>query len=202
MNKAIMIADKPIWCSRIMNGDKLLEIRKNKALYKATMKLIEEQGYATFFMYCSKGNKKNYHLIEVVDTDTGWEGYEYDYYIGSKGYLDWCLEGKVVAKFTVRKVEELRIKQGIGWATDTIKGTQEIEKLSCVNRFDLYQYCKGFAYAYHIEDLVIFDIPKELSEFKRKYYPQYAGMSKNTIHYELEPITKAPQNFCYVESEE
>lgn len=216
MNKAILIPIKPMWCGKIMNGDKTNEVRKNKALYKATMKLIEEQGYATFFMYCSKGNKKDWHLIEVVDTDTGKQEYEYDYYIGSKGYLDYCLEGKVVAKFTVRKVEEIKLlnlaqRQYLGKG-----GFPQLYKDSCLTFEELDKYL-GFknGYAYHIEDLVIFDKPKDLSEFKHyqderikvmgNHYPM-SFFGSVAYHYEkksvLKPLTKAPQNFCYVESEE
>jgi len=217
--KVIMIAIKPSWCAKIMNGDKGIEIRKNKALYKATMKLIEEQGYATFLMYCSKSDKKNYHLIEVVDTDTGWEGYEYDYYIGSEGYLEHCLEGKVVAKFTVRKVEEIIHYNGLSYFTkyENKNGIfksncSELTKKSCLSIKEFNYYIGNHkGYAYHIEDLVIFDRPKELKEFwhyKKEtncgfcIIRSYSDEKHRKSRKLLVPLTKAPQNYCYVESEE
>ena len=33
--KAIMISIKPKWCAKIMNGEKTIEVRKNKALANA-----------------------------------------------------------------------------------------------------------------------------------------------------------------------
>ena len=213
--KMIMIADKPIWCAHIMNGDKTIEVRKNKALYKATKKLIEEQGYATFFMYCTKG-KPNL-----------WLPYEYDCFEldeASQPYLsdkpivdiDTKMNGKVVAKFTVRKVEEIDViyshnagnvyclnKEGNKY------GMQEfILKESCLTYQELYYYLKdNKGYAYHIEDLVIFDEPKELWEFN-----SFNGIVPcNKCHFQgisncegnhCNSLYKAPQNFCYVESEE
>ena len=44
--KAIMISIKPKWCAKIMNGEKTIEVRKNKALANAIQKLIDENGYA------------------------------------------------------------------------------------------------------------------------------------------------------------
>ena len=205
MSKAIMIADKPIWCAKIMNGDKSIEVRSSKALYKATKKLIEEQGYATFLMYCTKDNKyclvrnnikRTYHLDTCY-----WDGYESN------------LNGKVVAKFTVRKVEEIEFTgHGVGNGYHPKETSQyEMSQRSCLFSFDeIHKYLKGKnGYAYHIEDLVIFDKPKELSEFKH-ICPNimcdkcnYADLSiDKCLPICSNQLKKAPQNFCYVESEE
>ena len=66
MNKAILICIKPKWCAKILNGEKTIEVRKNKALANAIQKLIDEYGYAEFYVYCTKG-KPNL-----------WLPYEYD----------------------------------------------------------------------------------------------------------------------------
>ena len=49
-----MISIKPKWCAKIMNGEKTIEVRKNKALATAIQKLIDENGYAEIYVYCSK----------------------------------------------------------------------------------------------------------------------------------------------------
>ena len=207
MSKAIMIADKPIWCAKIMNEDKTIEVRRNKALYKATKKLIEEQGYATFFMYCSQNGGN------LVYGDDFNGGSFYSHYAITRGYskkdadrIFGLLNGKVVAKFTVRKVEKIYVGFGVKYQDGKIGITYDkfdysLLKKACLTEDDLINYLKPRIYdtydyydtdffAYHIEDLVIFDKPKELSEFKRD----------KGVYYEN--ITKAPQNFCYVESEE
>lgn len=51
-------------------------------------------------------------------------------------------------------------------------------------------------YGWHISDLVIYDKPRELSEFKCAEY-QYGR-----IHLPARPISRVPQSWMYVESEE
>ena len=168
MSKAILISIKPQYVAKILNGEKSIEVRKNKALYKATMKLIEEQGYATFFMYCSKDKSVKTLLYRPT------KSLECSHYIN----------GKVVAKFTVRKVEHYRCMVQIApklvrviLKTTHLYSEQEKELLnnilenSCLSEEEFGKYLEkettafsGF-YAYHIEDLVIFDKPKELSDF-------------------------------------
>ena len=202
MNKAILIPIKPIWCEKIMNRDKLIEVRKNKALYTATKKLIEEQGYATFFMYCTKDKNNTlisyeHHLGDeiVVRYDTTNDKHFIEF-----GALS-TLNGKVVAMFAVRKVDEIKrlnmaYRQYLGEG-----GFSQLCKDSCLTFEELDKYL-GFknGYAYHIEDLVIFDKPKELNDFI-KWYDILGNNTPTDIlpHFRL---TKAPQNFCYVESEE
>ena len=100
-----------------------------------------------------------------------------------------ALNGKIVAECDF-EVEKLFIKYGEGWQTDTIKGTENIEKLSCINREQLYQYCKGNGYAIHIKNLNVFDKPRKLSDYK--------GNSKGNF---FKIIEKAPQNMQMVLNE-
>lgn len=191
MSKAILISIKPKWVAKILNGEKTIEIRKT--MPKCDLPI-------DVYIYCTKGGKKDWHLIEVVDTDTGWEGYEYDYYIGSKGYLKHCLEGKVVAKFTLNKVEEIKFDD------------KDIQRQACLSEDELFDYLfvnipynedmrKG--YAWFIDNLVIFDKPKELSEFykiscKGCPFENTVDCCKPYTHIYCK-ITKAPQSWCYVE---
>ena len=54
MKKSILIPMNPRFCARIMNGDKTIDIRKSKVLYKAIQKLINENEYANIYVYCTK----------------------------------------------------------------------------------------------------------------------------------------------------
>lgn len=205
--KAIMISIKPKWCAEIMNGNKTIEVRKNKALATAIQKLIDENGYADIYVYCSKINRKHYHLLEVVDTDIEPDKteYEIDYFIGgSKDYLDLCYESKVAFKFRCYKVEEHKDflcmfpYSNLRYNKSTCLTEEEIENYGFVNE-------KGYVplYAIHISDLEIFDMPKELSEFKKNnatgncWKCKLFGSGCSTCQ-----LTKAPQNFCYVEVEQ
>ena len=198
--KAILLSVRPEWYVKILNGEKTIEVRK----------LFPKDYVGWIYMYCSKGNKKDWHLIEVVDPDTNWEGYEYDYYIGSKGYLDWCLEGKIVARFWCDKAETINYvfeRYCFGeWSEEYL------QEKSCLTAEQLHNYLKAktndrnVGVAIHISKLEIFDRPKELSEFRVKdkyiewhYNPDGIG---EEVHFEgTKPLTKAPQNYCYVEGE-
>lgn len=182
--KAILLSIKPKWVAKILNGEKSIEVRKNKALYKATMKLIEEQGYATFFMYCTKDNKTKHYCFNKNNELNR-------------------MNGKVVAKFTVRKVDKYPFVSG---EYDKLIGSclskQEIIDYQTV-KFDKelnYRIVKTI-YAYHIEDLEIFDEPKKLSEFTTPIKIITTGKHHHFIYGHAKPIIRAPQNFCYVQSE-
>lgn len=82
---------------------------------------------------------------------------------------------------------------------------------SCVPMYDLLVYLgkQDYGYGWHISDLVIYDKPRELSEFKRDcdgncQSCQYAIWQTNGWVYEpyivdCKPITRPPQSWCYVE---
>ena len=90
------------------------------------------------------------------------------------GFISNRYIGKVVAKFTLDKVEEIKAKY-IGFAyyyTPNLE-TLGIMMSSCLEKKELFEYLKyDKGYAWHISNLVIFDKPKELSEFGVKCSPQ------------------------------
>lgn len=118
--------------------------------------------------------------------------------LDEKPFDEDILNGKIVAECDF-EVEKLQIVYGKGWETKTIKGTENIEKLTCLNRDKLYQYCKGNGYAIHIKNLHIFDEPKELSEYfsKPKKMNTLDGYS-----WVCESIDRAPQNMMYAYDDE
>lgn len=112
--------------------------------------------------------------------------------------------GKVVAEFTLNNVE--------CFTTDyrkNVEQTERISKDSCVGMSNLieYEYGKPCLYAWHIDDLKIYDKPKELSEFGQKC------TNANVIHCRdckyvkwdscckimAKPLKRPPQSWCYVE---
>ena len=201
--KAILISDHAKWCALMMNGIKKIEVRKGTALYKATQKLIDEYGYAEFYVYCTKG-KPNL-----------WMPYEYDCfeldeasqpYLSDKPivYIDIKMNGKVLFKFRCYKVERIMFMNGV-FIDET-----RLLKQSCLNKDELFWYLapqnsivRESGYALHIDDLEIFDRPKELSEFYPYCKDEKCEYRKNhcSICHRV-PLTKAPQSWCYVEVEE
>lgn len=214
--KAIMISIKPKWCAKIMNGEKTIEVRKNKALANAIQKLVDENGYADIYVYCSKDNK----------TKLSSNSLQY-YVVDNKNYKDYLgnWNGKVLFKFRCYKVEKIEV----GTKENTEQkdystfyssiDEMKLFKASCLDAYEILKYvgyCDDFfraykykVYAIHISDLEIFDKPKELNEFHGKGYEErlkreleysgdIAGIVSDTVSYWYR-IKKAPQNYCYVE---
>ena len=190
--KAIMISDKPRWCALMMNGIKKTEVRKGTALYKATKKLIDEYGYAEFYVYCTKGKQgifKERHNGYTLLNQNKWIQSE--------------MNGKVLFKFRCYKVEEIKQLIGVFWVwgghpyyTDNVSEENLLNR-SCLSATELENYLKGkIGYAIHISDLEIFDRPKELSEFSIKVFPH----RKDNLMTRY--LTRAPQSWCYVEVEQ
>lgn len=170
--KSILISIKPEWVAKILNGDKTIEIRK-------TMPKCELPCKA--YIYCTKdknnllyGNSyvngswefwKDKTLIKDKTLVKGWDAKTGDVF-------DCCLaNGKVVAEFTLNKIEELEnvvlptIPTCV-YLTKTKRFASAIEKNSCLSQNEIYNYLGGKnGYAWYIDNLKIYDKPKELSEF-------------------------------------
>lgn len=181
---AILLPIKPEHVVNILNGKKTIEIRK----------YIPKCVPCEVLIYCCKAPQT---LLEVIDIDEEIYG-DYRNDTGKKifvkNYKYWfinikCVDGKirnvvldlcgkVVAKFTLNTFDDLskyadRFKDNFFYET--------LEK-ACVNTEYLQRYThnKPTLYAWHIDNLVIFDKPKELSEYG---------------------VKRAPQKYCYLKGE-
>lgn len=193
--RKILISIKPKWCAKIMNGEKTIEVRKNKALAKAIQKLINENGYAEIYVYCSK--LQNGKLNTLSKMKNG----EYKIISNANDVLKQIdeiekakLTGKVVFKFRCYKVEEIESRKYSVYCFPYTETLDDYELLteSCltVKELDDYLGYDRTGYAIHISDLEIFDKPKELREFSNcDPYPY------------TRRLTRAPQSWQYVEEE-
>lgn len=193
--KSIMISIKPKWCAKIMNGEKTIEVRKNKALANAIRKLIDEYGFADIYVYCTKDKDI---LYENVLTN--------NFYLNLHNPAVGVEKrnGKVLFKFRCYNVEEIDDCVDV-LSTKSLDCLKLLQK-SCLKYEELHAYLPSReddnprGCAIHISDLEIFDRPKELSEFKQPR-DSYGKVNWNTNEYYFMDLTKAPQNFCYVEVE-
>ena len=200
--KAMMISIKPKWCAKIMNGEKTIEVRKNKALANAIQKLINENGYADIYVYCTKDKS----LIYTDGTDGKGDYVDYKYYDSYKGDENDIGSGKVIFKFRCHEVKEISWQIGLH-ELDQQSFYDFLDKCG-LRYFELKDYLNmENCYAIHIGDLEIFDKPKELSEFRYATCPktncEYCKYNKTVegdLYCTRKTLTKAPQNFCYVES--
>ena len=84
------------------------------------------------------------------------------------------------------------------------EGRYIVEKQACLTREEIVNYLKGTGYGWHISDLLIYDQPRELSEFQRATDPCVFCMER--IARECTDrkkwggdIKRPPQSWCYVE---
>lgn len=184
--KAIMISIKPEWVAKILNGEKTIEIRKT--MPKCDLPI-------DVYIYCTL-NKENLVREELTNK------FALTHIWNRKELIkrNWLLNGKVVAKFTLNKVE--KFTNDDLWAK--CFKTDELIAKSCVRFSQITAYsCASSIYAWHIDNLEIFDEPKELSEFSHWVKYQWETIVNGCeIKSVLAPLTKAPQNYCYIETED
>lgn len=180
--KAVLISIQPKWCELIANGKKTVEVRKTKPKLETPFKC---------YIYCTKNKDKRidswlnlYCDSREVTTDVKLEEPCYQ------------LNGKVIGEFVCDLIEN----------SDRL--TPLISQFihdSCLSLNDLGNYAgknNAELFFWHISDLVIYDKPKELSEF---FYvckhPKGTDCSFCIDHRENEckSIKRPPQSWCYVE---
>lgn len=176
--KQILISIKPKWVAKILNGEKTLEIRKTAPkelpcevyIYCTKNKLHYRVGALMFneddcFKRSVDGTYKYGDSVELM-------GYSPDYPYDKNNFLN----GKVVAKFTLNKVDKFFYFDD-----------DEICVPACLDRGSVLDYLGDKdGYAWHISDLEIFDEPKKLSDFCTYRKPSYV-------------LERAPQSWCYAE---
>lgn len=180
--KSILLSVRPEWVAKILNGKKTLEIRKTAPKCDLPIEV---------YIYCTK-------TIKPL-SDYGWGEFTFD---------DLPKLGKVVAKFTLKKIERIYIRdsdKGIFDEPDYEIETnglspQELCKGSCLTQEEIYDYMvNGSGYAWHISDLQIFDEPKELSDFMVLDETIY-NYPTGTIERTYKPIKRPFQSWGYVEA--
>lgn len=182
--KAVLMSVQPKGCELIASGKKTIEVRKTKPKLETPFKV---------YIYCTYGGG----LIEANDEILP------NHLIEQKvsKYKTWgnCCNGKVIGEFVCDYITGLK-------ANNIIQAYYNNTKETCLTDDEIKQYANnGKVYYWHISDLVIYDEPKELSEFKkinRKCW--YADLAlakrdcpecKNAEYF----ISRPPQSWCYVE---
>ena len=189
--KAVLISIKPKRCELIASGKKTVEARKTKPKLETPFKC---------YIYCTQATPYNPVLPMRYEKEGG------NIYTGGKRYAEF-LTGKVIGEFVCDRIDEIEYSPEMhGKYISNIKNLHEV---SCVDFERMFDYiADGYGYAWHISDLVIYDKPKELSEFKKAGFlteeEWLAYLYPNThCHYEAwakkYDITRPPQSWCYVD---
>lgn len=187
--KAVMLSIKPKWCKLIASGKKTVEVRKTRPKLDTPFKC---------YIYCTK--KGDYVYRTRLDENRVEHAEVWN--------------GKVIGEFLcdeIIKLEEL--KQG-GYYIP-----QEKFGYACLTVEETRLYGKGKnLYAWHISDIVIYDKPKELSEFRTVCHYrnddgscQYDKIDCDCSKFDFNPdysvafakccdyMDRPPQSRCYVE---
>jgi len=197
MDKSILISIQPQHVVNILNGKKILEIRKT----------VPKGFKGWVYIYCTK--HKPLLTYDVFDWDSGWVLYDSE----EESYSDkaFNVNGKVVARFWFNEWTEIRWLDGLNkkYAVNELM----LQNL-CLSYNDLSDYGKEKdLYAWHIKKLEVFDEPMSLSDFyKDNQYPdgKYIGpqictpspFDCETDNYQkclnTFKVIKAPQSWQYV----
>lgn len=194
MNKVVIISVRPEHAINILNGKKTIELRK--VVMKWVLEEVAKGNSVEALIYCTKSKP----LIKVEYFTDELPAYTYK---GSKlmeKYNDFA-NGKVVASFDINLITKHRSKYH-EWLLDNDKSFLNVN--SCTTKKEFLNYANGKdVYAIYIDNLNIFDTPKELSDFykcDKKWSKHYKNWFNIGAHDELNKfrLKKAPQSMMTV----
>lgn len=149
----IMLSVRPKWCELIASGKKTIEVRKTKPKCNVPFKV---------YIYCTEdfrtSTKDRNHKFWIGEPINGVSGGRY---LGN---------GKVIGEFVCDKIHSVHVPSDIRYCVDFGIWSPLSEKVlndACLTAEESLDYAgnKEFIFGWHISDLVIYDKPKDLSEF-------------------------------------
>lgn len=224
--KAVMMSIQPKWCELIANGKKTIEVRKTRPKLETPFKS---------YIYCTKPKEKLIDVIKSGDLLYG-EPYEGKTVFLTVNDMPINMSGrtqKVIGEFMCYDIGEYETEfypkgkkqfyeaiyqyneEEEVWEpvlTNDAEQETQFAKDTCLSFEDFRNYLgagENRFYGLCISDVVIYDKPKELSEFTKTgalsyedwLYALYNGNSESSYEKYLMPfkVTKPPQSWCYVE---
>ena len=147
--KSVMLSIKPRWCELIANGRKTIEVRKSKPNLETPFKC---------YIYCTKADQRLVDIIRDGDENYG------EIYHGKPVFIK-TEKGSVCDMYGKRqKVIGEFVCDAI--ITDRTLGHDGLfYGAACMTAAEVAAYATSTVYGWHISALVIYDVPRELSEF-------------------------------------
>lgn len=172
--KSVLLSIQPKWCELIASGKKTVEIRKTKPKIETPFKC---------YIYCTLKGCKEFFKDTLGGDVAKWN---------KEKWAD--KKGKVIGEFICDEI--INIKP-FGF-----EDVEEFEKQTCLNSAEVVKYLNGFyGYGWRISDLVIYDKPKELREFKKPCEETNLCYPDNCNRCGWNILLRPPQSWCYVEEE-
>lgn len=193
--KSVLISVQPKWCELIASGKKTVEVRKTRPKIATPFKsYIYATNPKKWFRFSSFGYASDESLWLSNGKVKMCDGFEF--WAGDTEHQN--LNGKVIGEFVCDRITEYECSSdGFGELATTCE--------TCLTYDEIINYCNGNdLYGWHISDLVIYNEPRELSEFKRAC-PEYVygcAMCRHSDYtgMKCKPITRPPQSWCYVDA--
>ena len=210
--KSILISINPKWCEKIASGEKTIEVRKTRPKLEMPFKV---------YIYCTASN---IHECLMENENGAKLIYASNYKTAIPVGGD-IANGKVIGEFVCDRIEEFTPSES-GVQFKRFKALYD----TCLSVKEIRAYLNGkVGYGWHISDLVIYDKPRELSEFyisdnaaiqsckhreivgQPEYKTAHNGWIKGSYicnangepdwctKCKVKPITRPPQSWCYVE---
>ena len=153
-----MISIKPKWCELIANGRKTIEVRKTRPKTETPFKC---------YIYCTEGDT---YRLNGHRTNACYEKFWIGAPLNSVSKGRYVGNGKVIGEFVCDYILEIT-PDTYGYHEYCI--SDDDLNASCLTVNDLWECANGKTlYGWHISDLVIYDRPRELSEFSLPRPPQ------------------------------
>ena len=169
--RSVLISIKPQWCELIANGKKTVEVRKTKPKLETPFKC---------YIYCT--NKRG----SAFFTEQNFEKYSIPH-LGN---------GKVIGEFVCDRIIDIPYSQCFVDYYHTMP--KDDLEATCLGMGHIDEYLlSNNGYGWHISDLVTYDKPMELSEFRS--YNCRVYIDENSYPMPTHEITRPPQSWCYVE---
>ena len=181
--KSVLISIQPRWCELIASGRKTVEVRKTRPKIETPFRV---------YIYCTKGKFEPHEQLR--------NNLHYD-----DSTIKVCEgQGKVIGEFVCNSIGQT------SWyitPNDTL-WKDAFDEESCLTNRELYEYSNGgLFYEWYISDLVIYNKPRELSDFyvwKKCNSCRDTGYESTACCYDEDcrvpaVITRPPQSWCYVE---
>lgn len=199
----ILISIKPEYVCKILNKEKILEIRKSIPKCDLPCKV---------YVYCTKD--RNNVCVVKQNTSFIYKTINIDcVHILGNGYIG---NGKVVAEFTLNKIDKIEICDPYIFRNNEQEDWKYFEKNACLTCEQMMEYI-GYGedhdgwdkkydvgYAWHIDDLIIYDKPKELSDFRvwDKTYNNVGAFGwAFSDEQKYTSLKRPPQSYMFVEGE-
>lgn len=190
--KSVLISIHPKWCELIASGKKTVEVRKTRPKIEVPFKcyIYETKGKTDFPTFIDEDGHEIYEgrgqvIGEFVcDCIANYEAELWDDETFER--IQEFFEPDDFAEYGEYEYKTIADNGDDFWKENMLCTS------SCLTIEELRKYLgSGFSefYGWHISDLVIYDNPKELSEFN------HCGVN---YHFNP-PITRPPQSWCYVE---